>query len=157
MVTCCSSLASQACRPPPSARRGTFDPERSNQWDSFRAFAAFHVYVHLALLSARAEHDADYRKRMISSRSSVERARYLGERLISDCWSELGPAGRRFHQWLTAVLDAIDPDAPSAGATVHLLLDLYRRETRRSRLDGVNGEALHTTAMAELQDARAAG
>ncbi|MFI9772885.1 hypothetical protein ACIHJG_39540 [Streptomyces sp. NPDC052415] len=69
--------------------------------------------------------------RVISSRKAIDRARYLGDALRSICWDQLGAAGKRFHQWLTDVLDVLDPAPGRADAYVHLLLDLYRNETSR--------------------------
>jgi hypothetical protein len=117
------------------------DADRSNYWDPFRAFAAFHVYVHLALLCTLAarratELETEYgplrqRPAMTDSRRAFERAHYLGEQIRESCWSELGPAGRRFTEWLVAVLDALDPYPPPKDAHLHLVLDLYRREARK--------------------------
>lgn len=110
----------------------------SNAWDAFRGFAAFHVYTHLAVLSAVADvckPDAETRRTtMLPSWKGVDRARYLGHSLKVNCWKELGLAGQRFHQWLTSVLDVIDPSPPRDGACVHLLLDLYRNESKQAQL-----------------------
>jgi hypothetical protein len=116
----------------------------NNQWDAFRVYAAFHVYVHLALLGAMIEQrqsepaegpgDRSVEPiKVISSRTAIERARYLGHSLQTTCWDELGVAGKRLHQWLTAVLDVLDPSPGRAGAYVHLLLDLYRNEAHKVR------------------------
>ncbi|MCL7427047.1 HEXXH motif-containing putative peptide modification protein [Streptomyces sp. YS415] len=129
----------------------------SNRWDAFRAFAAFHVYVHLALLGALVEQrhselrDEDPGPagpiRVISSRKAIDRARYLGDALRSICWDQLGAAGKRFHQWLTDVLDVLDPAPGRADAYVHLLLDLYRNET--SRVSGsVDADSAEILALA---------
>jgi hypothetical protein len=112
-----------------------------NRWDTFRAFAAFHVYVHLALLGAIIEQrqlelmnePAELAEsiKIISSRKAIDRARYLGDALQAKCWDQLGVAGKRFHEWLTAVLNVLDPSPGRADAYIHLLLDLYRNETNR--------------------------
>ena len=133
-------------------RRNLWSPWNSfsggaNRWDAFRGFAAFHVYTHLAVLSAV----ADIRKpdkgtrptSMIPSWKAVDRARYLGHGLEANCRQELGVAGQRFHEWLTSVLDVMDHSPPRAGACVHLLLDLYRNESKQAQLaDNVDAVAL---------------
>jgi hypothetical protein len=114
--------------------------DKLNCWDTHRAVAAFHVYVHLALLSAIAEERAPefepthgplrVRPGMTSSHKAMERAHYLGEQLKISCHGELGLAGKQLIDWLIEVLDALDPAPPPTGAYVHLLLDRYRGEAR---------------------------
>ena len=108
---------------------------KANHWDAHRAFAAFHVYVQLALLAEVAEQRAGELENMfgsfrgmVESRKALDRAYYLGEQLKEVCWNELGLAGRRFRDWLMSVLDFLSPSPPSKGAYVHLFLDLYQRE-----------------------------
>ena len=112
-----------------------------NHWDTHRAVAAFHVYVHLALLCSIAEHRAaeleavygppqSILPTMTECRQSFDRAHYLGERLRDTCWPELGLAGQRLIGWLSSVLDALDPSPPPPGARLHLLLDRYLLEGR---------------------------
>jgi len=113
---------------------------RSNYWDTFRAVAAFHVYVHLAVLCAQSErHKAELVRRfgapdasfptMTSRREALERAHYLGRKIKESCWHELGPAGRLLVDWLTAILNAIDPAPPPAESTyIGLLLHRYVME-----------------------------
>ncbi|MGW4092343.1 O-methyltransferase [Nocardia sp. NPDC004750] len=108
----------------------------SNWWSAPRVFAAFHVYVHLALLSRVAEDrhsqlESTYGpfSGMIASKRAQERAHYLGRQLKSLCWDRLDTAGRAYADWLHALLDALDPAPPPVGSTLHLYLDLYRRET----------------------------
>jgi hypothetical protein len=110
-------------------------PHRSNYWDAHRALAAFHVYVHLALLAAVAEQRApeleeEYGPKcvMINSRTAMDRAHYLGEQLRDTCWQELGLAGQRLVEWLVTVLGVLDPSPPSPRSYIHLLLDRYQRE-----------------------------
>lgn len=113
---------------------------RLNCWDTHRAVAAFHVYVHLALLGAIAEERAPEfepmhgplrtRPGMTSSHKAMQRAHYLGEQLKTTCCDELGLAGRQMINWLVEVLDALDPEPPPEGAHIHLLLDRYRGEAR---------------------------
>jgi hypothetical protein len=139
---------------------------KSNEWDTFRAFAAFHVYVHLALLSAIAEQrpsePVEEREgtnsapaNMISSRKAIERARYLGPSLETTCWAELGVAGKRFHEWLTSVLDVLDPPPPRKGAYIHLILDLYRNEAKMVRsADGLDPLELSAILADEVHASR---
>jgi hypothetical protein len=112
----------------------------ANLWDTHRAVAAFHVYVHLALLATTAEERAAElekiygsklaKPRMISSRRAMERAHFLGEQIKESCWDELGLAGKRLIEWLISVLNALDPDPPPKGAYIYLLLDRYRGEAQ---------------------------
>ena len=113
---------------------------RSNCWDTFRAVAAFHVYVHLAVFCAQAERrKEDLVKRfgeteasfptMTKRREALERAQYLGRNIRGSCWQELGPAGRLLVDWLMAVLNAIDPTPPPPDSPyMHLLLHRYLME-----------------------------
>jgi predicted O-methyltransferase YrrM len=120
-----------------------WNPERlkkANYWDTHRTLAAFHVYVHLALLSLVADWRAPelesvygVRRGMTESRKVLDRARYLGEQLRGSCWKELGFAGKELVNWLKMILDALDP-APvpvPVGAYFHLVLDLYDKERRK--------------------------
>src|SRR5262249_8539618 len=111
---------------------------RSNYWDTHRTFAAFHVYVHLALLSFIASGRGSdlagtYGKRysLIESGKALDRARYLGEQLTGPCWSELGYAGKEMAKWFIEVLNVIDLEPAPRGAYSHLLFDLYDKERRR--------------------------
>ena len=126
------------------------ETNRGNYWDVHRALAAFHVYVHLALLASVAEHRSEETKsrheaeygpnRMVGSRTACARAHYLGEQLrLPLYWEEVGHAGKRMVDWLSAVLDVLDPSPPSAGAYVHLLLDRYWREAREVEIGLING------------------
>jgi hypothetical protein len=111
-----------------------------NEWDTHRVLAAFHVYVHLVLLCMTAEERASELESrygpkvgMTPSRAAIERARYLGEQLTGPCWSELGRAGQLLVEWLSSVLDALDPSPPPRGAFLHLILNRYLREANRIR------------------------
>jgi hypothetical protein len=84
-------------------------------WNIFRAFAAFHVYVHLILLGRRVAESADSpadpsESHLTSASTAMERARYLGKNIEQQAWDELGAAGHRFHAWLTSVLDALESE-----------------------------------------------
>jgi hypothetical protein len=116
----------------------------SSGWDTFRTIAAFHVYVHLALLGARIERGkVALVKRFGASpdgclpalthrREALERAHYLGRRLREVCWPEMGPAGRLLVSWLGSVLNAIDPGPPPPDSRyLHLVLNRYMLEGSR--------------------------
>ena len=113
---------------------------RYNYWDVFRSLAAFHVYVHLALLSTLAEQRAQEIEevygqqsspyKMIASRTALGRAHYLREQLRTSLWQELGPAGKRFVDWFGSVLDVLTPSPPPPGSYIHLLFSRYRIEAK---------------------------
>ncbi len=143
------SLLAQDSFSPPSLPRETRkvcslwnipDVNSSTYWDTHRVVAAFHVYVHLALLGILAEQRAAELESayglhgslaMTDSRSALDRAQYLGEKLKEVCWQELGLAGQRFIEWLLLVLEGVDPCPPPPGSSVHLLLDRYQKEAKR--------------------------
>lgn len=109
-----------------------------NQWDIHRVFAAFHVYVQLAVLSLIAKNRAKELEElygpadgMIDSKKAFERAWYLGEQLKDGrVWNLLGLAGQRMVDWMLSVLDVLEFPPPPRGADFHLVLDLYWREAR---------------------------
>jgi predicted O-methyltransferase YrrM len=112
---------------------------QSNLWDVHRVFAAFHVYVHLGLLTMIAERRAEELaptygpfQAIMSSRKALDRARYLGEKLKEVCWGELGLAGQKMADWLISTLDILDPAPPPHGAYFHLCLDRYETEAKRA-------------------------
>jgi predicted O-methyltransferase YrrM len=112
--------------------------KKANSWDTHRTLAAFHVYVHLALLSLIAdcrasELEKEYGPRhgMTETRKAFDRARYLGEQLRQSCWKELGFAGKELVIWLMAILDALDPTPAPPGTYFHLIVDLYDNERRK--------------------------
>jgi len=113
-------------------------------WDTFRTIAAFHVYVHLAVLGVQIERrKAALVKRFGASpdgclpalthrREALERAHYLGRRLREVCWPEMGPAGRLLVSWLGSVLNALDPGPPPPDSRyLHLVLNRYMLEGSR--------------------------
>ena len=145
------------------------DDDGNHYWDAHRVFAAFHVYVHLALLCLQAERQEaalapEYGcigNNMSGSRRAIDRARYLGEQLLGTTWPELGLAGRQMTRWLLDVLDTIDTQPRPAGATLHLLLDLYERQSRKldtflARQPPPRDDTLQRQAEHELAAARAA-
>ncbi|WP_100872895.1 hypothetical protein [Janthinobacterium sp. 64] len=115
------------------------DDDGNHYWDAHRTLAAFHVYVHLALLCLLAERQeaalapqyGPIGQHMSGSRRAIDRARYLGEQLHSTTWPELRQAGRHMTHWLLDVLDTLDTQRRPSGATLHLLLDLYERQSRK--------------------------
>lgn len=126
--------------------------DQLNHWDTHRAVAAFHVYVHLALLCSIAEHRVEELEAvygppqgelptMTEGRQAFDRAHYLGEELRDSCWQELGPAGQRLIDWLSSVLDALDPSPPPPGAHLHLLLERYALEGRMVKRASVSAES----------------
>lgn len=133
------------------------DDLRSNYWDAHRALAAFHVYVQLALLCLLAEQREEalaprygpIGSRMSGSRRAIDRARYLGEQLHAVTWPELGLAGRQMTDWLVDVLDVLDVQPRAAGASLHLLLDLYQRQSRKLDVFLANGAASNSPLIAQ--------
>src|SRR5471032_1603321 len=133
------------------------DDVRSNYWDAHRALAAFHVYVQLALLCLLAEQREDelapnygpIAARMSGSGRAIDRARYLGEQLHAVTWPELGLAGRQMTDWLVDVLDVLDVQPRPAGASLHLLLDLYQRQSRKLELFLENGTTIDREVLAQ--------
>jgi hypothetical protein len=108
--------------------------EQDNHWDVSRAVAAFHVYVHLALLSRMARTRADTLQAEFGPRnivghvSAAVRAYYLRDQLREKCSMTLGAAGKRAVEWFDSVLAIVHPNSPAAGACVHLMLERYWRE-----------------------------
>ncbi len=117
------------------------DVQRSNYWDTHRSVAAFHVYVHLALLCTLAEIREPefvpiYGQRgqflaMTERSKAIERAHYLGEKIREQCKADLGFAGETLIDWLGSVLDSFAPFPPPNGPYTHLLLDRYMREAAK--------------------------
>lgn len=108
----------------------------ANRWYVWRVFAAFHVYVHLALFCTQAERrisdlEATYgpMSGMTGSRRAQARATYLGRHLKAVCWDKLAPAGQELTDWLNSLLDTLNPTPAPDGSTVHLYLDRYHTET----------------------------
>ena len=145
------------------------DEDGNQYWDAHRALAAFHVYVHLALLCLLAEGQeaalaplyGPIGQHMSGSRRAIDRAHYLGEQLRATTWPELGEAGRQMTLWLLAVLDELDIERRPAGASLHLLLDLYARQGRKldaflEHADANDAARLGEQAQAELTLARTA-
>jgi hypothetical protein len=125
--------------------------DSANYWDTFRAVAAFHVYVHLALLCTLAEQRAveleevygtlhDARPGMTKARTAFDRAHYLSENIKQFCWPELGRAGQLLIEWLSSILDALDPSPPPRGASIHLLLHRYLTEAKRIERQRISPE-----------------
>jgi hypothetical protein len=131
-----------------------------NRWDTFRAVAAFHVYVHLALLCLQAERrKAELVGRFGSPseplpgflfwRDAFERAQYLGREIRGSCWHELGPAGRLLIDWLSSILGKLDV-APPPSDSVYLRLLLERYVIEASRLAGRKLSPEGTAELAKL-------
>jgi predicted O-methyltransferase YrrM len=108
-----------------------------NMWNTHRAMAAFHVYVHLALMARIAECRIDELQRefgpmrgMISSRHALDRAQHLGLEMRAKCAAELGFAGTRLLDWMMSILDILEYDQGRKGASSHLLLGRYLKEAK---------------------------
>jgi hypothetical protein len=110
-----------------------------NQWDTHRALAAFHVYVHVTHLCNQAdknvgalESEFGPRVGMTSTEDALNRACYLGDRLREPgCWGELGDAGRKLVTWLHSMLNAMELELPPTETSLHLYLNRYEREATR--------------------------
>jgi HEXXH motif-containing protein len=91
----------------------------TNLWSPDRALAAFHVYVHLAVLFTRACEEGTPRPRNAAARArqSCERARYLGEQLRGRS-GDLGPDGLRLVEWLLGELARVEKAHPTTATTV---------------------------------------
>jgi len=121
-----------------------------NSWDIHRAFAAFHVYVQLAVLALIAEQESEEVKLqfglpdgLTGHQKCFERAWYLGEQLKKQpVWSLLGAGGQQMIEWLQSVLSVLELPQPPNGAEAHLYLDLYWREARGVRIDETAPETL---------------
>ena len=143
--------------------------DQRNHWDTHRAVAAFHVYVHLAHLCSIAEHRAAELEAvygplqgdpptMTDDRQAFDRAHYLGENIRDSCWAELGLAGQRLIDWLGSVLDALDPSPPPQDAHLHLLLERYLLEGRMVKRTAASPEStgvLTDLIADEIRQARA--
>ena len=112
----------------------------ANRWHAWRVLAAFHVYLHLALLASVAERRATELaatygplEDMVDSRRALDRCGYLGRQLRAhpQCWEALGVPGQELAAWLQSLLDILDQDPAPDGAVVNLYLDRYHRETER--------------------------
>jgi predicted O-methyltransferase YrrM len=112
----------------------------ANRWHAWRVLAAFHVYLHLALLASVAEQRATELaatygplEDILDSRRALDRCGYLGRQLRAhpQCWEALGVPGQQLAAWLRSLLDILDPDPAPDGPVVHLYLDRYHRETER--------------------------
>lgn len=136
-----SSMAKRAGLSSPWNSPGT---GMANYWDTHRAVSAFHVYVHLALLCTLAEQRAPELEEtygpldgahpaMTPAHVAFERAHYLSEQIKQSCWPELGPAGQVLIEWLTSILDTLDPSPPPQGSYIHLFLHRYMTEAHKIR------------------------
>lgn len=113
-------------------------PDGSRSWPVKRCLTVMHVYVTLALFFSLVErHGRELEGAVgplndldpaLEARRSFDRARFLGRELRRHR-AELGEAGTRFVAWLTETLDRFDPAPRPEDSDVHLLLDLYERET----------------------------
>jgi predicted O-methyltransferase YrrM len=112
---------------------------QENRWNTHRAMAAFHVYVHLALMARIAEvrkdeleHQYGSKKGMIDSRVALDRAQHLGQELRNKCEDELGYAGKAMLDWMINVLDIIDGQPERRKLRSHLFLNRFANEGKRA-------------------------
>lgn len=109
-----------------------------DEWTLNRSLFAFHVYVHLGVYFRKLHRDAaaleesfrpcGYSDLSLSMRRAFDRAHYLGHN-IGKFSHRLGLAGQALMNWLGKLLNEVDPQPPVAGSYIHLVMDLYRRET----------------------------
>ncbi|WP_225725605.1 MULTISPECIES: HEXXH motif-containing putative peptide modification protein [unclassified Nocardia] len=121
-------------------------PDRGggNKWDTHRALAAFHVYIHLTLFARAAASSGAFAAqfgpvRMLGPQTAIARAQYLGEQLRQRGWPELGRAGHTLVEWLDSIRPALMPPLVT-GSFVHLLLDRYWREAATVAAAAARGE-----------------
>jgi hypothetical protein len=113
-------------------------PGMPNEWAMNRCMTVMHVYVGLAIyFSALVEPPVALVERygpphvrdpLFSAQRAADRARYLAAQMKQH-GTEMGPAGHRFVDWMVGILDDLNLAEPAAESTLHLLLDLYERET----------------------------
>jgi hypothetical protein len=110
----------------------------SQVWPTNRLLTVSHVYTSLALFFMVVER----RRRdledaygpvgidpLLFARQAMDRAHFLNHAIRQNVAAELGEAGELFVEWLEGIMARLDPAPPAAGSYIHLLLDLYRRET----------------------------
>lgn len=112
--------------------------QKNNWWPLSRAVFALHVYVHLAVLFEAMQKQCDRLEALFGARDNYDlarwkrrafdRAHYLSQQ-ISSFSQDLGPAGHALVAWLAVLMNENDAAPPEPGSYVHLLLDLYERET----------------------------
>jgi len=116
-------------------------PGGVSEWPIHRVLTVLHVYTCLALFftnaasrssSLEAEYGPLHLDPIEQARRSFDRAHYLRYELERH-EEFLGFAGRLFIRWLGEILQSLDNSAPPKGSYVHLLLDLYNRETDEIR------------------------
>lgn len=122
-----------------------------DRWTLNRSLFAFHVYVHLAIYLCKLRRDVlileasfgpcGYTDLGLSARRAFDRAHYLGQN-IDKHKHRLGVAGQALLNWLSKMLRDADTKPPATDSYVHLVLDLYHRET----LDMINQARKSVTA-----------
>ena len=89
---------------------------RKEDWSTFRAWAAFHVYVHLAFFFARVERmegplAGDFGTPPVSDDLGLEealgRAGHLGEELAAHAERIFDSHGRMFFAWMQRMLSSL--------------------------------------------------
>jgi hypothetical protein len=125
-------------------------------WPLTRIFTVTHVYIAIALLYKKMEARTPELESMYGLpeeanfvakvRQSLDRAEYLAHQLIAN-QKHLGPAGHVFAQWLSHLINLLDPSPRPAGAYLHHLADLYQREANvlASRIAKLTPEKLRSS------------
>lgn len=137
---------------PPWRRPHSADPYL---WPMNRILTVSHVYTALSLLFQVIQEKGEplveeygpiHEKNLdFTIRQNLDRAEYLVHQLhLSQAW--LGPAGVHWANWLASVLNVLDRTPRPDGAFLHLLSDLYERETNvlAKLVAGASPEQLHS-------------
>jgi hypothetical protein len=117
---------------------------QSSQWPISRSMAALHVYAHLAILGVCADQRLaeveskfgardEESPRLVSSRSSFNRAWFLLDAIRESCWDELGPAGECLVSWVGQCLNLLAPEPSRPRMRLHLTVERYEREARAAQ------------------------
>jgi hypothetical protein len=137
---------------PPWRRPHSADPYL---WPMNRILTVSHVYTALSLFfqviqekggPLVEEYGPIHEKNLdFTIRQNLDRAEYLVHQLhLNQNW--LGPAGVYWAKWLASVLQLLDSRPRPDGAYLHLLADLYERETNvlGKLVAGASTERLHS-------------
>jgi len=124
-------------------------------WPMNRILTVSHVYTALSLFfqvirekggPLVEEYGPIHEKNLdFTIRQNLDRAEYLVHQLhLNQAW--LGPAGVYWGKWLASVLEILDSEPRPDGAYLHLLSDLYERETNvlGKLVAGASPERLHS-------------
>jgi hypothetical protein len=122
-----------------SARVHPLWHSRIEFWNAHRALFAMHVYAHFAFFFSRAHGQlsdltVSFGRPHISNigvafRRATQRARFLGQWLANEGWSDLGQAGRQLVSDLEDMLRTVDGESDYDKVSRGLVGDLYERQT----------------------------